>query len=61
MNEVTKNEWNHEYSRTAAAYPVKEILNNKFWPNVGRVNNAFGDRNLICCIPVSDFIEEEVK
>jgi len=58
MNEVTKDEWNHEYSRTEAAYPVKEIINNKFWPSVGRVNNAFGDRNLLCCIPVSDFLEE---
>jgi len=61
MNEITKNEWNHEYSRTVAAYPVKEIINNKFWPSVGRVNNAFGDRNLVCCIPVSDFIEEAIK
>ena len=60
MNEITKNEWNHEYSRTVAAYPVKEIINNKFWPSVGRVNNAFGDRNLVCCIPVSDFIEEAI-
>jgi len=61
LSEVTKNEWNHVYSRTKAAYPIKEIVNNKFWPSVGRVNNAFGDRNLVCCIPISDFIEEEIK
>ena len=61
MHEITKNELNHEYSRTVAAYPINEILNNKFWPSVGRVNNAFGDRNLMCCIPVSDFIEEVVR
>jgi len=61
MAEVTKDEWNHQYSRTIATYPLNSIINNKFWPCVGRVNNAFGDRNLMCCIPVSDFIEETIK
>jgi len=37
LSDVTKNEWNHVYSRTKAAYPIKEIANNKFWPSVGRV------------------------
>lgn len=57
---VISGEWNHSYSREKAAYPVKTVLNNKFWPSVARVNNAFGDRNLVCsCLPISEY--EEVK
>ena len=44
---ITSDEWNHAYSRTKAAYPLKWIEDNKFWMNVARVDNAFGDRNLI--------------
>ena len=55
---VTANEWNHPYSREAAAYPIEEVRNNKFWPSVGRINNAYGDRNLVCsCLPVSEYEE----
>jgi len=49
--ELCADEWNHAYSRTQAAYPVEGIKANKFWPAVGRVDNAFGDRNLICTCP----------
>ena len=56
---VTADEWNHSYGREKAAYPAKYVRQNKFWPSVGRVNNAYGDRNLVCsCPPVSDYIEE---
>jgi glycine dehydrogenase len=52
-------EWKHSYSREKAAYPLKWIRENKFWPSVGRVDNAYGDRNLICaCPPVEIYIKE---
>lgn len=57
---VTASEWNHGYSREKAAFPLPYVRNNKFWPSVGRVNNTFGDRNLICtCEPVSAYLEAE--
>jgi len=48
---VIANEWNHKYSREQAAYPAKWLRDNKFWPSVGRINNAYGDRQLICVCP----------
>ncbi|HLO79724.1 MAG TPA: aminomethyl-transferring glycine dehydrogenase [Chitinophagaceae bacterium] len=59
---VTSNEWEKSYSREEAAFPLDYVRLNKFWPSVSRVNNTFGDRNLICtCEPVSAYMEEEVK
>jgi glycine dehydrogenase len=52
--EVSGNEWMHSYSRVRAAYPVDSLKNNKFWPPVGRVDNTYGDRNLICSCPSMD-------
>lgn len=46
--EVSANEWNHKYGREQAAYPLEWIKDNKFWPQVARVDNGFGDRNLVC-------------
>lgn len=46
--EVTADEWQHSYSRTKAAYPLDWVRDNKFWLQVGRVDNAYGDRNLVC-------------
>ena len=46
--EVAGDEWNHKYSRSEAAYPLDWIKDNKFWPHVSRVDNGYGDRNLIC-------------
>ena len=46
--EVTANEWNHSYTRESAAYPLNWIKENKFWPHVSRVDNGYGDRNLMC-------------
>lgn len=48
---MMKPEWNHPYSREEAVYPVEWLRANKFWPSVGRVDNAYGDRNLICSCP----------
>jgi glycine dehydrogenase len=51
------NEWNFTYSREKAVFPLSWVRGNKFWPSVRRVNDAFGDRNLICsCAPISDYV-----
>ncbi|HEX2865969.1 MAG TPA: aminomethyl-transferring glycine dehydrogenase [Ignavibacteriales bacterium] len=56
---VTMDEWKHAYSREKAAFPTDWTLANKFWPAVGRINNAYGDRNLVCtCEPLSAYLEE---
>ena len=48
--------WNHKYSRRKAVYPNLNQIDNKFWPHVGRVDNAYGDRNLICnCLPLEEY------
>ncbi len=58
---VISDEWDHTYSREKAAYPLEWTRFNKFWPSVGRVNSAYGDRNLVCsCNPISNYIEEEI-
>lgn len=49
-------EWNHAYPRSKAVYPAEWVKSNKFWVNVARVDNAFGDRNLVCsCPPTMDW------
>ena len=53
---VTGDSWEHPYSRQLAAYPVKNLEDNKYWPPVGRVDNVYGDRNLMCSCPsMEDF------
>jgi glycine dehydrogenase len=55
---LTANEWFYPYSRDAAAYPLDYVKNNKFWPSVRRVDDAYGDRNLICtCAPIETYME----
>lgn len=57
---VTADEWNHAYTRQQAAFPLAYVKENKFWPSVSRVNNTYGDRNLVCtCEPVSAYVEQE--
>ena len=49
-------EWHHDYPRQQAAYPVASLRANKYWPTVGRVDNAWGDRNLVCaCLPLEAY------
>jgi glycine dehydrogenase len=49
-------EWNHSYSREQAAYPAAFTRVHKFWPSVARVDNTYGDRNLVClCPPIEDY------
>ena len=58
--ELISDGWSHPYSREKACFPVDWIRENKFWTSVGRVNNAYGDRNLVCSCPPMDAYEEEV-
>jgi glycine dehydrogenase len=58
--EVTSDSWNHKYGRQKASYPLEWIVENKFWPSVARIDDAFGDRNLICsCIPTEAYAKSE--
>lgn len=53
---VVADEWTHPYSRGQAAFPLPWLRENKFWPPVGRIDDAYGDRNLVCtCDPVEDY------
>jgi len=55
---VVADTWTHSYSREKAAFPARWTREHKFWPVVSRVNNAFGDRNLVCaCPPVEAYAE----
>jgi glycine dehydrogenase len=49
--DVLVHEWNHPYSREQAAFPVAALRHAKYWPSVGRVDNVYGDRNLVCSCP----------
>ncbi len=48
---VAADQWGHPYPRSRAAYPVDSLRHNKYWPPIGRVDNAWGDRNLACTCP----------
>ena len=55
---LTADEWNRPYSRSLAAYPAPWTREHKYWPPVGRVDNAFGDRNFVCsCLPLDAYQE----
>ncbi|REE79991.1 glycine dehydrogenase [Lutibacter oceani] len=55
---LTADEWNYPYTRQEAAFPLPYLKENKFWPSVRRVDDAFGDRNLICsCNPIEDYMD----
>jgi glycine dehydrogenase len=56
MGMICDDQWNHKYSRKEAAFPLAYIAKNKFWPSVARINNTYGDRNLICvCEPTEAY------
>ena len=58
---ITADNWEHAYSRQTAAFPLPYVLERKFWPSIGRVNDSHGDRSLICaCPPVESYLEEIV-
>jgi glycine dehydrogenase len=59
---ITADEWNHKYDRQKAAFPAKWVVENKFWPTVGRIDDGYGDRNLICtCAPIDEYRMEALK
>ena len=51
-------EWNRPYSREQAAFPVPGVYANKFWPTVNRIDDVYGDRNLICSCPAIEEYED---
>ncbi len=60
LDMVTSDTWDFPYTRQKAAYPLEHIAENKFWPAVRRVDDAYGDRNLICtCTPIEAYAEVE--
>ena len=56
---VVSDAWTHPYSREQAAFPSPWTRQHKFWPTVGRVDNAYGDRNLVCACPPLEAYEDE--
>ena len=58
---ATADEWPFKYSRKKALYPLKYVSNNKFWPSVRRVDEAFGDRNLVCSCPSTSEYQKAYK
>ncbi len=58
---VTADEWTHPYSREQAAYPLPFVRAHKIWPAVARIDNPYGDRNLMCtCPPIEEYVEAGV-
>jgi glycine dehydrogenase len=61
VRRVVSDSWSHAYSREQAAFPVEWVRDHKFWPTVGRVESAYGDRNLVCsCLPTDAYAEAVV-
>ena len=59
---LTADEWNHSYDRQKAAFPRKWVIENKFWPSVGRIDDGYGDRNLVCtCDPIDSYRSDTMK
>ena len=60
MEMVLGDNWDRAYSREHAAFPMPYVKANKFWPTCGRVDNVYGDRNLVCtCPPLSAYEDPE--
>jgi glycine dehydrogenase len=57
---LTNDSWEFPYSRAKASFPLDYLAENKFWPSVRRVDDAYGDRNLVCtCEPIESYMEAE--
>ena len=54
---VIEGEWEHPYDRATAVYPLASLVRNKYWPPVRRIDNAYGDRNLVCACPPPEAFE----
>ena len=58
LQRIVSDAWAHGYGREKAAFPVEWVRRSKFWPSVGRVESAYGDRNLVCsCLPTDAYAE----
>jgi glycine dehydrogenase len=58
IEDVTAETWTHPYSRTEAAFPLPFVRQAKYWPPVGRIDNVYGDRHLVCtCAPLAEYAE----
>ena len=56
---VSSDDWDKPYTRAKAAYPVESLREHKFWPYVGRIDNVYGDRNLVCsCLGMEAYTEK---
>ncbi len=61
-SEIASDAWSHAYGREKAAYPAPFVAAKKFWPSVARVNDTYGDRNLVCaCLPMEAYMNTEAK
>lgn len=58
---VTADSWEFPYSRQKAAFPLPYVMEHKFWPSVGRIDDAFGDRNLMCSCPAIENYEDNTE
>ena len=56
--ELTVTDWNHPYSRQEAAFPLSSVRGRKYWPPISRIDDAYGDRNLICACPPVDSYDD---
>ena len=55
---LVADDWDRPYAKEQAFFPLKELFEDKYWPPVGRIDNAAGDRNLVCsCPPMEDYQE----
>ena len=58
--ELSSNKWSYPYSRKEAAYPAPWLHDYKYWPSVGRIDNTFGDRNLVCaCVAIEEYKKDK--
>ena len=59
LADICDSDWQRSYDRQLAAYPVEAVAKNKFWPTVNRIDDVFGDRNLVCACPSVESYREE--
>lgn len=59
LDDICDSDWNRSYDRQLAAYPVEAVARNKFWPSVNRIDDVWGDRNLVCSCPDMDSYRDE--
>jgi glycine dehydrogenase len=59
MDAMASEKWDRPYTRETGAYPAPWVKANKFWPTCGRVDNVYGDRNLVCTCPPLEYYQDE--